>query len=258
MTKLDAGEMLAIQMCNPNPTSSKRKDGPIYRVSFELTQEDWLEFMDSNTDGMILDCVMQPARDTGGPAPEIREGMQREGGIEPKKEKREPGPFSEFAKALHGSGLFMMPMLWDAVGGEDAHAEYIRRLDCVVCGKQDYIAEIGEGRCEQAHMRSAEDSGTAYKPRYFSVPLCHAHHVVQHQKGESAVGLGRGRGRKIAARLVKEWAVNAVKSMTGVESMTDLSPDSLYSALSDAGAHESILDRVQSVAIASGFTLGVS
>ena len=43
-------------MCeNPNPTSSKTKDGPKYRVSFEMRREDWEMFMDANTNGMILE-----------------------------------------------------------------------------------------------------------------------------------------------------------------------------------------------------------
>lgn len=52
---LDTGEMFFFELMNPNPTSSKTKDGPKYRVSFELGREDWEMFMDANTSGMILE-----------------------------------------------------------------------------------------------------------------------------------------------------------------------------------------------------------
>ena len=55
MNPLDTQEPFAIELMNPNPTSSKTKDGPRYRVSFELHQDDWQAFMDGNTEGMILE-----------------------------------------------------------------------------------------------------------------------------------------------------------------------------------------------------------
>jgi hypothetical protein len=56
---LDTGEEFSIGMMNPNPTSSKTKDGPKYRVSFEMAQEDWQCFMDANTNGMILEGTLR-------------------------------------------------------------------------------------------------------------------------------------------------------------------------------------------------------
>jgi hypothetical protein len=54
MNPLDTGEEFQLEVMNPNPTSSKTKDGPKYRVSFEMSQDDWQCFMDANTNGMVL------------------------------------------------------------------------------------------------------------------------------------------------------------------------------------------------------------
>jgi hypothetical protein len=57
MNPLDTGETFTIELMNPNPTSSKTKDGPKYRVSFEIHREAWDEFMDANTQGMVLELT---------------------------------------------------------------------------------------------------------------------------------------------------------------------------------------------------------
>lgn len=55
MNPLDGAEVFSIELMNPNPTSSKTKDGPVYRVSFEMQKDDWQMFMDGNTKGMVLE-----------------------------------------------------------------------------------------------------------------------------------------------------------------------------------------------------------
>ena len=57
LNPLDSGDEFAIELMNPNPSSSKTKDGPKYRVSFEMTQDDWQCFMDANTSGMVLEMT---------------------------------------------------------------------------------------------------------------------------------------------------------------------------------------------------------
>lgn len=54
MNPLDSGEEFQLEVMNPNPSSSKTQDGPKYRVSFEMSREDWDCFMDANTKGMVL------------------------------------------------------------------------------------------------------------------------------------------------------------------------------------------------------------
>ena len=55
MNPLDSKAVFHMELLNPNPTSSKTKDGPKYRVSFEMHKEDWQCFMDANTQGMVLE-----------------------------------------------------------------------------------------------------------------------------------------------------------------------------------------------------------
>lgn len=77
MNPLDTGEEFSIELMNPNPTSSKTKDGPKYRVSFETTQDDWQCFMDANTNGMILEGTL---RATEIPAPKMEVSVKPKGG----------------------------------------------------------------------------------------------------------------------------------------------------------------------------------
>ena len=70
MNPLDTGDLFAIEFMNPNPTSSKTKDGPKYRVAFELHKDDWQMFMDTNTAGMILEFQGRVAEKNAGPIPE--------------------------------------------------------------------------------------------------------------------------------------------------------------------------------------------
>lgn len=77
MNPLDTGEEFSIELMNPNPTSSKTKAGPVYRVSFEVHRDVWDCFMDAETGGMVLEGALQvtaqnapleaPEKPKGGP-----------------------------------------------------------------------------------------------------------------------------------------------------------------------------------------------
>lgn len=71
---------------NPNPSFSKTKDGPIYRVSFEIEQDVWQQFVEANTKGMIVDFCGQVA--------ESHQSMESMG------EKPKGGPVSKNAGML--------------------------------------------------------------------------------------------------------------------------------------------------------------
>lgn len=67
---------------------------------------------------------------------------------------------------------------------DEAYKAWVRRQpSCISSQFGEYIN--GEGRCEYAHVRRAKDSGTGYKPLFSGVPLTHAEHAMQHQKGEA-------------------------------------------------------------------------
>lgn len=59
MNPLDASEIFHFEGFNPNPSFSKTKDGPVYRVSFEIKQETWQDFVDTNTKGMIINFAAE-------------------------------------------------------------------------------------------------------------------------------------------------------------------------------------------------------
>lgn len=77
MNPLDTGEEFRIELMNPNPSSSKTKDGPKYRVSFEIERDAWDEFMDANTTGMVLEMT---GRATVIPATKIEVDPKPKGG----------------------------------------------------------------------------------------------------------------------------------------------------------------------------------
>ncbi len=54
---LDTDNQFYFTLRNPNPTSGKNKDGPWYRISFEMNQEEHQDFMDAETKGMVIECV---------------------------------------------------------------------------------------------------------------------------------------------------------------------------------------------------------
>ncbi len=59
MNPLDTGEVFEFEGLNPNPSFSKTKEAPIFRVSFEVTQEQWQDFVNANTSGMIVEAQMK-------------------------------------------------------------------------------------------------------------------------------------------------------------------------------------------------------
>jgi hypothetical protein len=65
MNPLVEGNAVYLTLSNPNPTSSKTKDGPKYRISFEVLQDEWQVFMDADTSGMVLECKCLVTNATG-------------------------------------------------------------------------------------------------------------------------------------------------------------------------------------------------
>ncbi len=231
---LDVNEQFFLSLMNPNPTSSKNKDGPVYRVSFEMEQEMWQLFMDADTKGMILDCVMQSN-------PEGTTVFDPH----PPKAKTVKGPHGDFARWFYGSGALRMPKVWEALGSEMDHKHYIQTKNCVICGRQDLNQDTGEMLCEEAHVRDASNSGTGFKPGFVSVPMCHQHHADQHNHGyaslyqeychthKQAQDLSpdlveewmKDRCRKHAMDYIEEWCKLKFYEYFGIDTLTNMSPD---------------------------------
>ncbi len=239
MNPLDTGELFTLEMMNPNPSSSKNKDGPVYRVSFEVHRDDWDNFMEAKTSGMMLNCAMQTVPETGKPEQPEPE----------KPAKPEKGPHGKFAKWVYQSGVLRTPQVWAALGPESEHTAFIQDHDCVICGQRDYIEDKEGGKmlCENSHVRTADNSGTAFKPAYFSVPMCNAHHRMQHQQGYLALYSAYQRYNKNnlavqadlvaeemtdilkgkAIKLSEEWAKLAMYDYFDITSLTWLAPEML-------------------------------
>ncbi len=121
--------------------------------------------------------------------------------------------YGQFWRSLIRSGFFRAPPVLAAIGTEDEFEEWIREQPSVIGGGGDWVEELGERRCQPAHVRRvSEGSGTATKPPYFAVPMTsHEHNQVQHQHGYSRVtGLEAGEAiewlAKKADQYRTEWA----------------------------------------------------
>lgn len=126
--------------------------------------------------------------------------------------------YGEQANRLFKSGFFMAPSVWRAAGKDGDFLAWVRTQKCVICG--DYPTEA-------AHVRRiANGSGTAIKPEYSAIPLCHAHHALQHEKGESAIG-GKDKVDVWRLRCVSDWAWSAIKNTLCHSSMSNVSPNEL-------------------------------
>jgi hypothetical protein len=87
---LDRDEPFPFEGMNPNPSFSKTKDGPVYRVSFEVDQDTWQQFVDTYTGGMVIEAQMevtarniQEPKKTPGPKPDKPKGgnLSKQAGI---------------------------------------------------------------------------------------------------------------------------------------------------------------------------------
>lgn len=188
------GEPFHLDLRNPNPRSSKSKDGPVYRISFEVDQEMFLAFMDARTPGMYLACVAT-----------VVDGVQESPApaAEPAKGERN---YSAEAQELHQSNVFGLVEFARAVGPDsEFHAWIQRQPSCLSRKFSEYVN--GEGRCISAHVRRASDAGTAFKPEYHQVPLTDEEHQAQHAHGEGWV-LGQAgiiNPSAIASTAAKDW-----------------------------------------------------
>ena len=131
--------------------------------------------------------------------------------------------YGQFAKALYMSQFCMTPEVWQLLGTDEEYRAWIQDQNCITCSTKDYNSDTGEEKCEAAHVRRAGSSGTGFKAEYMCVPLCHEHHHLQHQHGESVVG---GANYMMSQRnlLVKQWAWEKLKEALNVTTMKDTDP----------------------------------
>lgn len=132
-------------------------------------------------------------------------------------------PYGKQASELYRHGWFFAPGVLPAIGTDDEFLSWVCTKPCV--------AGVAVGSCDgdivPAHVRRvALGSGTAIKPPYAAIPLCHHHHTLQHQHGESALG-GKEWFERQRARHVAEWASHKLATTLGFTSMGHVPPAAL-------------------------------
>lgn len=142
------------------------------------------------------------------------------------RETKSPqGDYGVQAKHLRLSSFFRTPAVWRAVGTDEQFLDWLRAQPCAKCGHQDHLMDTGEAKCEAAHVRRVSSgSGTATKPEYSAIPLCHRHHTLQHNSGESALGLDFNKAR---IHYVSEWCWQTVKMLLDHDSWKNVPPHEL-------------------------------
>lgn len=175
--------------------------------------------------------------------------VQNPDGLDQAKRRVPKGPYSDLAQVLWKSKFFRTPAVWKALGSDEDYAGYIQTQACIACGETDWVEEIGEGRCEAAHVNRPDRAGMAIKADYSRVPLCHMHHVpTQHQHGLRTLyeGYLAWKGKPIEGdererieaarewfdreriRYVQQWAWQTMARHLNVSSMTAAAPETVY------------------------------
>lgn len=145
---------------------------------------------------------------------------------EDKAVKKPKGPYSTQAQALWRSAFFRTEAVWRAVGTDEEFIAWIQLQPSAY--SKDFSEWVdGEGRCVAAHVRRANDSGTAYKAPYSVIPLKqNEEHMLQHEQGESALGGKEWFGRQ-RIQYVSRWAWETLTKKLGYESMTQVPPSAV-------------------------------
>ena len=142
--------------------------------------------------------------------------------------------YGKQAEALWRSSFFRRLEVWKAIGKDEDYQAWCRRQRCVICGKQDWVSDPGEFRCEYSHVRTAAQAGTGYKPEYMGVPMCHACHARQHQEGYSWIPAETGAQdgleylRQKAVRSAQTWAWETLKEQLGYGHWSQVPPEVMF------------------------------
>lgn len=213
MNPLDQpGIVFTLELLNPNPTFSKTKDGPVHRVSFEVSSETWDCFRAANTKGMMI-----VARAV------VVSGDEDAAVLQESTEIKIGTTWSHEAEILWRSGFFMAPAVWRQIGRDADYLGWLRSQPCAFCKAKP----APESPTQAAHVRRvSEGSGMGIKPEYCAVPLCVEHHLLQHQKGEVELG-GKEQFDKWRIRYVKQWAWETLKRELRYDHWYEIAPEVL-------------------------------
>lgn len=157
---------------------------------------------------------------------------------EPKKEEKKPeesSGYGEYYRNLYRIGFFNNPKLIKLAGTDAEYQEFVRLMPSVVSGEYSEYVD-GVGYCEYCHIRRAGHSGTGYKGDFCGVPMTHAEHALQHQKGYSAVHPdGIDWFEKKAAECRREFVRDWLHLNLECDSLADVHPDTFCNFLKSHG-----------------------
>lgn len=131
--------------------------------------------------------------------------------------------YGHYYTSLYRSGWFNALVVAKVVGSDEQYQEYCRSLPSAVSGEfSEYID--GTGRSIYAHVRRAGQSGTAHKPEYSGIPLTHAEHELQHQKGESAIAPPAWWEKQVT-KYRTAWIKERIQGALYVSSLAEVPPE---------------------------------
>lgn len=135
------------------------------------------------------------------------------------------GQHGNYYTVLHKIGWFFNPAVWRAVGTDEQFLAWLRTQPCCASrlGVTGRIYEC-HGDVVAAHVRRiASGAGTGIKPQYSAVPMCDAHHRLQHERGESAFGGMEWFDKQRAAHLVN-WIKSILYQKLNTDSLAKVHP----------------------------------
>jgi hypothetical protein len=139
----------------------------------------------------------------------------------------------EFYNKLHAHGWFNNPAIARVAGSDAEYLAWLRSQPCCYC-KADHEPS------EAAHVRRvANGAGTGIKPPYSAISLCHQHHALQHQHGESALG-GKDWSDRQLGRQRTEWIKSRLYAMLEVTSLTECPPEQFIELCCDLGIEHTL------------------
>ena len=116
MNPLDTGDVFCMSLMNPNPTAGRNKSGQWYRISFELSHEEWQQFQDANNlAGLVIEVDEARAIVAEGVEPGVDDDRKvvlgGGDGLITEKSKPLKGPYGQEARSLVLSGFFYDPVI---------------------------------------------------------------------------------------------------------------------------------------------------
>lgn len=113
------GTPFEVELLNPNPTSSRRKGVPVYRLSFEVPEQIHSAFMNARESNLRLVGYLSVLPDTDEEA--VKKGMA-------KKTKEPKGPYGQMWNELYRAGFMNCPVVNETIRvermGSDNRSEW--------------------------------------------------------------------------------------------------------------------------------------